>query len=182
MMRLFLFIFFVITNVFLANAQFSYQANVEARIHLNSIALLDIEPNNFPFLLDLKNTIEAGQKIYSRRDSTKWINYTSALKPSTSHRSLSAHICSRVIPSGTALFLEASSYMGHGKGQFGRSNGTVQLANYPQNIINNIGGSYSGTGVGNGYQLLYYLEITNYSLLDFEDANTLTIVYTLTDD
>ncbi len=72
--------------------------------------------------------------------------------------------------------------MGHGKGQFGRSSCTVQLANYPQNIINNIGGSYSGTGVGNGHQLLYYLEITNYSLLDFEDANTLTIVYTLTDD
>ncbi len=71
--------------------------------------------------------------------------------------------------------------MGNGLGFRGSSAGILTLTSTPQTIVSNIRGAYTGEGIGNGYELTYYLEIFDYKLLDFNQSATLTITLTLTD-
>lgn len=168
-----------------ANAQ---DDNTDAHnivVSIPEVALLDLEASAGTSIeLGLDAPLEAGEMVsFPSQDNSIWLNYSSIVGSTTEpSRNVTVQISSGSVPSGTFIEVEAAADAGNGDGTMGAPSSALTLSTAPQKIINNIGGSYSGTGVGNGHQLLHYLEITNYSLLDFEDANTLTIVYTLTDD
>ena len=149
-------------------------------VNLPSIALLDIE-NSGSINLSFTAPSEAGSSLGNNSsNNSAWINFTSALGVG-GNRSVSAYISSGMPPSGYAIVLETATYAGAGGGQLGYRLPFVSLSNMPQKVIDNIGGAYTGNGVGNGYNLKYSLAITNYGALRKENT-TFTITYTLTDN
>ncbi len=154
--------------------------NVQVNLNLPSLAIMDIEPNSNAFNLAVNNPTEAGQPVeVSSTNSSKWINFSSAVLPGASRR-VTAQLSGGVV-SGLDLTLTASSYSGSGAGALGFSTGTVILSGASQKIIDNIGGAYTGNGVNNGYKLNYALSISNYNNLRSENK-TVTVLFTMMDN
>lgn len=174
-MRLLFFFLFISTTVFAQPT-----ASLGVSISLPSISLLDIAPNNSGISLNLNSPTEAGNVVTTTAtDNSKWLNFTSAVTTGASRR-VSVQLLGS-LPNGINLKLTTSSYFGSGAGALGRNVAPIYLTTSQQTVINNIGGAYTGNGTGNGYNLTYSIEISNYSLLRVQ-TNTLSIVYTLTDN
>jgi hypothetical protein len=174
-MRLLFFLLFISTTVYGQPT-----ASIGVRITLPSIALLDIAPNNSGINLNITSPTEGGNGVTATaKDNSKWLNFTSAVTAGAS-RQVSVQLLGS-LPNGINLKLTTASYFGSGAGVLGRNVTPIYLTTSQQTVINNIGGAYTGNGTGNGYNLTYSIEISNYSLLRVQ-TNTLSIVYTLTDN
>jgi hypothetical protein len=158
------------------------EAKKMATFSLSEVAILDIEPNNSAIILNLGAPNNSGERVrIITTNNKKWINFSSALAPSSSPRNVSIKIEDGSVPSGLYLKLKTSNYQGNGRGQLGNSTREITLNKTSQNIISNIGGAFTGNGINNGFELSYFLEIYDYKLLDFDKSETLTISLTLTD-
>lgn len=145
------------------------------------IAILDVEPNNTPITLAMDAPTEAGTAVDADQiNSSKWLNYTSAIGSGGSSRSITAQIASGSLPNGVQLSLRASSSAGGG-GTTGRSTGSIVLRSSPQTIITGIGRSYTGNGTGNGHQLIYGMSITDYKQLDADASQNVQVIFTITE-
>lgn len=168
--------------ILLINLGFSGFAQTSAGISITvpSYALLDIAPNNTAFNLNLVAPTEAGNiSTINPENSTKWINFTSAVAPGITRR-ITAQV-SGTLPNGLNLKLVVGNYTGAGAGTTGTSSGTIFLSGTAQIVINGIGGAFTGDGINNGYNLAYSIEVANYSLLKAQ-SNTFSIIYTLIDN
>jgi hypothetical protein len=153
--------------------------NTNVGVSLPSIALLDIE-NSGSINLGFSAPTEAGSSLINNSsNNSAWLNFTSALGIGAS-RNVSVQITSGN-GSGYEIVLQPQAYSGAGAGQLGNRNLSVNLSNMPQKVIDNIGGAFTGNGLGNGYNLRYSLAITNYGALRKENT-TFIITYTLTDN
>jgi hypothetical protein len=156
------------------------QTTASISITVPSYALLDIAPNNTAFNLNLVAPTEAGNiSTINPANSTKWINFTSAVAPGITRR-ITAQV-SGALPNGLNLKLIVANYAGAGAGTTGTSSGTIFLSGTAQTVINGIGGAFTGDGINNGYNLKYSVEIVDYSLLKAQ-SNTFSIIYTLIDN
>jgi hypothetical protein len=148
-------------------------------VSLPSIAILDVE-NSGSINLGFSAPTEAGSSLINNSsNNSAWLNFTSALGVGAS-RNVSVQITSGS-GLGYAIVLQPQAYSGGGAGQLGNRNLSVNLSNMPQKVIDNIGGAFTGNGLGNGYNLRYSLAITNYGALRKENT-TFIITYTLTDN
>jgi hypothetical protein len=165
-------------------AQTNDNQEIEFRMTVPEIALVSVAPENSAILLAMEKTEIAGEKIVytSNQDHQLWLNYTCSIAPDSPSKNISVQIVSGSVPTGIDLQLSVSEYSGSGKGEFGTPTDKISVQNYPQNIISNIGGSFTNKGINNGHKLEYSLGITNYKLLDAESSNTLTIVFTISDN
>lgn len=172
--------FLVISNQIHAQTFETKSANISFEIP--ELAQLCITPSTAAITFQLGATSVDGKKIStaSTTNNSKWINYTSILKPDSPLRNISAQIIDGKIPNGTSLHLTTNNYEGLGEGQHGKAKAIV-LSHLSQHIITNIGGAATGKGQ-QGHQLSYVLKIIDYSLLNTENANTLTVVYTLAEN
>lgn len=174
-MRLLLFLILLCQGVFAQTT-----ASVGVSISLPSIALLDVEPNNSGFNLNLTAPTEAGNPLTTTAtNNTKWLNFTSAVATGTT-RKISVQL-SGSLPNGINLKLVTANYAGTGAGTLGNAVTTLYLSSTQQTVVNNIGGAFTGNGSGNGYNLTYSVEIANYSLLRNQTA-PVSILYTLIDN
>lgn len=154
-------------------------ATANVGLNLPSIAMLDIE-NSGSINLSFTSPSEAGSPLINNStNNSAWLNFTSALGIGKS-RSVSVQIASGS-NSGYEIILQPQAYSGGGAGQLGNRIPSINLSNTPQKVVNNIGGAFTGSGLGSGYNLKYSLAITNYGALRKENT-TFTIIYTLTDD
>jgi len=152
-------------------------------ITIPEVALMDIEPNTGSITLSVNAPTEAGSPPSGSSNTSKWINYTSAIAPTTSSRSIQAEISNGSVPSGLVLRVEPSADAGGGGGSMGSSAGTVTLSGSPRNIITGIQGCYTGNGSGNGHRLRYTLRITDYGQLNNSDSGgTVEITFTIIDN
>jgi hypothetical protein len=159
---------------------FSQNNTMNINLTLPTIALLDIESNG-SVNLSFQALSEAGLGLgNTSSDNTKWLNFTSAVSNGMT-RKVIAQIQSGGTPSGYGIKLEVSNYSGSGMGSLGTSLGSIYLSNAPIPIISNIGGAYTGNGIGSGYNLKFSLDILNFGMLR-AGSNTFTIVYTLMDN
>jgi hypothetical protein len=165
-------------------AQKTDNQEIEFRITVPEIALVSIAPENSTIVLAMEKTEIAGEKIVyiSKQDHQLWLNYSCSIAPDSPSKNISVQIVSGNVPTGIDLQLSVSEYSGSGKGEFGTPIHKISLQHYPQNIISNIGGSFTNKGINNGHKLEYSLGVTNYKLLDAESSNTLTIVFTISDN
>jgi hypothetical protein len=149
-------------------------------VTLPSLALLDME-NSGGINLGFSAPSEAGSSLVNNgSNNSAWLNFTSALRVGTS-RNISVQLSSGS-SSGYVITLQPQVYSGIGSGQLGTIvQGTIALSNMSQKIIDNIGGAYTGNGLGNGYNLRYSLTITDFGALRKENS-TFIITYTLTDN
>jgi len=164
-----------IVFILIKTACFGQSATIS--LTLPDIAYIALAPDNSAFNLVGTSSSQAGGSITFTSNTTKWINFTSAVALGVT-RTITAQITSGSIPSGMTLKLTISPVSGAGSGTRGTNVSTINLSSSTQNIITSIGGGYTGKGSGNGYNLTYELVITNYSQLRAGNTS-LSITFTI---
>ncbi|MBI1306514.1 MAG: hypothetical protein GC181_07865 [Bacteroidetes bacterium] len=166
------------------------QNSQNVQIDIPEVAIMDLEAaSGTSIVLNIDAPEDAGDPVSFEHavDSSIWINYSSirgsANEPS---RKITAKIISGTVPGGMRLKVSASNDVGQGGGDMGVNTGEHILNGNSKNIIRNIRSCYTGDGAGKGHYLKYVLELkpgnNKYRQLDFDDATTLTILYTITDE
>lgn len=144
---------------------------------LPQVALMDIEQSS-SINLDLIKPTEAGNRLANpTNNTTKWLNYTSAVASGGS-RSITASINQNV--PGIDIKLQAAQATG-GAGTLGTPSSQITLSTIPTTIISGIGGAYTGNGVGNGHQLTFSAVPNSYTNLSASNTSV-TVTYTITDN
>lgn len=148
-------------------------------ITLPVVTLMDIEPSG-NITLNFTAPTEAGNPLANpTANTTKWINYTSAIAPAGANRRITAAVNS-VIP-GVNIRLQAGAASGAGGGTLGTSSGQVTLTTTPITIISGIGGAYTGNGANNGHNLSISLAPGSYNNLATLANTVVVITYTITE-
>ncbi len=147
---------------------------------LNSVSLLDLEGSGGKNLrMEFERSPEAGSPLIAPgSNSTLWVNLTSAVQTAQTRRVTA--LISGTFPPGFSLLLETSAST-TGAGARGTPVSSLVLSSSAQTIINGIGGGYTGTGVGYGFNLKYTLQYTDYGAIR-EGTTVVSVVYTLTDN
>ncbi|PIF47779.1 hypothetical protein CLU96_4848 [Chryseobacterium sp. 52] len=148
-------------------------------IVLPVVTLLDIEPTG-NFTLNFTAPTEAGQTLTApAANTTKWINYTSAIASGGLTRRITASI-NQVIP-GINIRVQAAAASGSGGGTLGTSSGLVTLSTTAATIITGIGGAFTGNGVNNGHMLTISLAVNTFANLSARTNTPVIITYTITE-
>lgn len=179
--------------VFSNQSLLAQDTNIDAHdvtINIPEVALLDIEPAaSTAITLAPAAPTEAGDPIdfSGATDNSLWINYSSIVGSTTEPtRKVTVAITSGTVPGGMLLKVQAGADAGNGDGTVGSAAGQLTLSGSAQDLVTGIGSCYTNTPENNGHQLTYVLELDgtggSYANLDFDDATTLTITYTLTDN
>jgi len=181
---LFLAVAFGITST--AFGQDDNDADHNIVISIPEVALLDVEGGTSINLGGTAPT-EAGDPItFGSTDNSLWINYSSIIGSTTEpSRAVSVAVSSGTLPGGLDLKVQAGNDAGSGDGTVGTPSAQLTLSSTGQSIITGIGSCYTGDGANNGHQLTYTLDLAsggNYADLDFDDATTVTVTYTLSDN
>lgn len=168
------FLFFCSTMFLSAQTTGSRNINV----NLSEVALLDVEPAMTAISFNFLAPTEAGRPLtIPAVNTTKWLNYTSAIKTTTPARSVSAQIDQTF--SGLFIKLQASAASGSGGGTRGTPVGKVTLTTLPTTIITGIGGAYTGNGINNGHLLNISLEMDDCKKLVQTTNKIITVTYTI---
>ncbi|RKT00801.1 hypothetical protein [Chryseobacterium defluvii] len=170
---------FIICSLF-ANTLFSQTTgNRNVSVTLPVVTLLDVEPAG-TITLNFTAPTEAGRAIVNPTGNTsKWINYTSAIAPGGLSRQITASI-NQTIP-GVDIKIQAATASGAGGGTLGTPTGQLTITTTPVTIINGIGGAYTGTGTNNGHRLTITIAPNNYSNLSAVNNSSVAITYTITE-
>jgi len=156
----------------------------DVQFTIPEIAILDIEPNNNTITMDFDLPSEAGDPLEvspTGSNSTKWLNYTSAIAPGGIARKVTVKVTSGVIPPGVNLIVQAGFATGGGDGIKGIPVGPVSIDYTAKTLISGIDRCYTGDGPNYGHLLTYTLSIGNYSLLNFDSNPNVQITYTISD-
>ncbi len=179
---------YLLTGVLSLFAQSNVSGAIDAssgehqiQIDVPRVSLVQVV-DNAPIHIRFTAPTEAGKQIVADTTSQTWLNYSfvkgSTLTPVN-------HVYVRVgqgqIPQGVVLKVLAMPYTGLGDGDHGQPAGEVAITNNDQKVVEDIGSSYTGAGIGNGHLLQYKLEVSNYSLLDHEQDASVQLVYTISE-
>ncbi|PQA90319.1 hypothetical protein B0A69_20480 [Chryseobacterium shigense] len=148
-------------------------------VTLPIVTLMDIEPAG-TFTLNFTAPTEAGQALTAPAANTsKWINYTSAIASGGLTRRITASI-NQSIP-GVSIRVQAAAASGAGGGTLGTSSGQVTLSTTATNIITGIGGAFTGNGANNGHRLTISIVVNTYANLSARTNSPVVITYTITE-
>ncbi|MBB6372636.1 hypothetical protein [Chryseobacterium shigense] len=148
-------------------------------VTLPIVTLLDIEPTG-TFTLNFTAPTEAGQALTTpAANTTKWVNYTSAIASGGLTRRVTASI-NQTIP-GVNINIQAAAASGAGGGTLGTPSGIVTLSTTAATIITGIGGAFTGTGANNGHRLTISLAVNSYANLSARTNTPVIITYTITE-
>lgn len=155
------------------------QSQTLVAVSLPVVTLLDVEPAG-TLTLNFTAPTEAGQALTApAANTTKWVNYTSAIASGGLTRRVTASI-NQVIP-GVSIRVQAAAASGAGGGTLGTSSGLVTLSTTAATIITGIGGAFTGTGANNGHRLTISLAVNTYSNLSARTNTPVVITYTITE-
>lgn len=185
----FLLVAFLATS-FSLNAQDDDDDVHDVVIGIPEVALVDLEASAGTSInLGPQAPTEAGLPLdfSAQTNSDLWLNYSSIKSTANDPtRDISAMISSGTLPGGMSLEVTAAADAGNGDGTMGSSAGAVSLTTTGQNVISGIGSAYTGDGVNNGHNLTYSLSLSAaagaYAALDADDATTIQITYTISDN
>lgn len=153
--------------------------NRTVAVTLPVVTLLDIEPTG-NIALNFTAPTEAGLPLVApAANTTKWINYTSAIASGGLTRRVTAQV-NQVIP-GVDIKLQAAAASGSGGGTLGTPTAQVTLTTTAVNIITGIGGAFTGNGANNGHRLTINLVVNSYSNLNTRSNTPVVITYTITE-
>ncbi|MCX8525848.1 hypothetical protein OF897_18180 [Chryseobacterium formosus] len=148
-------------------------------ITLPVVALMDIET---PATITLNFTAptEAGKPVVApSSNTTKWINYTSAIAQGGLTRRITASV-NQVLP-GITIRIQAAAASGSGGGSLGIPSAQITLSTTSQTIISGIGGAFTGNGANNGHRLTISLLANTYGNLSARTNTPVVITYTITE-
>ncbi|MCB0735355.1 MAG: hypothetical protein H6608_10865 [Flavobacteriales bacterium] len=175
---------------FTTQAQDNETDDHTVQIEIPEVAILDLEASSSTSItLSVTAPTEAGLPVSfsDAKDSSVWINYSSIVGSTTeASRTVAAKISSGTVPGGMLLKVTAAADAGNGDGTVGSSAGQITLSSSDQTVVSSIGSCYTGDGASNGHNLYYSLELDpsagSYANIDFDDATTLTILYTISNN
>jgi len=170
------------------NAQDSNEDSHTVTIGIPNVALLDIESaTGKAITLDAQAPTEAGEKVvFNQTNSDLWINYSSIVGDKST-REVSVQITGGDVPDGLELSVVAKADVKQGEGTTGSVAKDAIVLNDKKaaTIIEGVGSAYTGNGANKGHNLTYKIAQSKddkaYSKLSFEQSQTLTITYTLSD-
>ena len=148
------------------------------KVKLREVSLLDIEPTG-SFELSIMPPRESGDDFEGNVNASKWINYTSSKEEFSNSKSISVELGGNM-PEGIQLKLIVSQDSGWGQGDIGNSHGELIVTEISKEIISNIGGCYTGQGIGKGHNLQYQLIVDDYTNISKIDGEDILITYTIT--
>ncbi|MDQ1097886.1 MULTISPECIES: hypothetical protein [Chryseobacterium] len=153
--------------------------NRTVSVTLPVVTLLDVEPTG-NISMSFTAPADAGRPIISPTiNTTKWINYTSAIVSGGVSRHVTASV-NQTIP-GVNIRLQAAAASGTGGGALGTPSAQVTLGTTPITIISGIGGAFTGNGANNGHRISIALVTSNYANLSAITAVPVTITYTISE-
>lgn len=153
--------------------------NRTVSVTLPVVTLLDVEPAG-TINMSFTAPTEAGRPISApAANTTKWINYTSAIAAGGVSRRVTASI-NQVIP-GITMRIQAAAASGSGGGVLGTPTAQVTLTTLAQTIISGIGGAFTGNGTNNGHRLTISISANTYSNLSSSSNIPVIITYTITE-
>ncbi|MBV8328246.1 MAG: hypothetical protein JO178_18375 [Chryseobacterium sp.] len=168
-------IFCVISPLFFSQTT----GNRSVAVTLPVVTLMDIEPAG-TISMNFTAPTEAGLPLTApAANTTKWINYSSAIAPAGLTRRITASV-NQTIP-GVNILLQAAAASGAGGGTLGTPTAQVTLSTTAVNIITGIGGAFTGNGNTNGHRLTISLAISNYANLSTITNTPVIITYTITE-
>jgi len=158
-------------------------------IEIPEVAILDIEPASNSFTLAPTKPDEAGLALdFSKAiNSDLWLNYSSIVgSTSDKSRTIDVKVGDGAVPDGLVLTVTAGADNGTGDGTMGTPNALpITLSSTAQEIITGIGSCYTGSPERNGHQLTYALALNeadgSYGKIDFDQSQTIKIVYTISE-
>lgn len=164
----------------LSNIVFSQiTGNRTVTVTLPLVTLLDIEPPG-TIAMNFTTPSEAGSPLTAPiANTTKWINYTSAIAAGGLTKRISASV-NQTIP-GINIRLQAAAASGSGGGTLGTGASQVTLATTAVNIITGIGAAFTGNGANNGHRITISLVVSNYANLNTRTNTPVVITYTITE-
>lgn len=172
-------IVFLICFVFSCETFSQTTGNRTVSVTLPIVTLLDIEPAG-NINMSFTAPTEAGNSLVNpAANTTKWINYTSAIAPAGLTRKVTASV-NQLIP-GVDIKLQAAAATGSGGGTLGTSSGQVTLTTTAITIISGIGGAFTGNGTNNGHRLTITLTPNTYANLSARSNTAIVITYTITE-
>jgi len=158
---------------------YSQTASTTVTMTLPVVTLMDIEPAG-SITLNFTAPTEAGNALTAPAPNTsKWINYTSAIASGGLTRRITASVNKLI--AGVNIRVQAAVASGAGGGTLGTSSGQVILTTTPATIISGIGGAYTGNGTNNGHALTLSLATNTYANLQAQANTAIIITYTITE-
>lgn len=163
----------------LSGSVYSQTASTTVSLTLPVVTLMDVEPTG-SITLSFTRPTEAGNALAAPTPNTsKWINYTSAIASGGLTRRITASV--NQIIAGVNIRLQAAAASGAGGGTLGTSAGQVTLTTTPTTIISGIGGAFTGNGANNGHALTISLATGTYANLQAQTNTAIVITYTITE-
>jgi hypothetical protein len=152
-----------------AQMDFAYQ---QLTFYIPSGALLNVLPEAASSNL---SEISQDENAYSQRIMANWINY-SAIVPLGGQNKITVSSKGFSIPPKSRILVKTSEASGAYGGHPGFATDEIELSAFPQDIIQGIGSSYTGTGAGNGH-LVEYLWVKEEE--NDEIFPEITVIYTI---
>lgn len=153
--------------------------NRSVAVTLPIVTLMDIEPTG-AISLNYTAPTEAGNAVtVPAVNTTKWVNYTSAIASGGLTRRITASV-NQVIP-GVDIKILAAAASGSGGGTLGTPSAQITLTTTAQTIISGIGGAFTGNGTNNGHRLTISLTTNTYANLSARTNTPVVITYTITE-
>ena len=180
-------VLFSIFSSFTVLAQDSHKGGHNVSIKIPNVALVDVESEGGSTItLQPQAPKEAGEFLdfSNAEDKSLWLNISSVIGK-RGNRRITAAITNGKVPAGLQLQAQAFRANHKGKGHLGNGTSKITLTGTPTDIIKNVGTGYSEDGVRRGYNLWYGLKIKSENdihKINFDNSNTLTITYTITDN
>ena len=180
--------------VFTAKGAFAQDTNEDfhtVTIGIPEVALLDLESaTGTDITLNGTAPSEAGEAmVFNAKNSDIWINYSSIVgSKSDPSRNVTVQITDGQVPDGLVLSVVAAQDAGKGDGTMGKAekDAIALSTKKADKIIDGVGSAYTGNGANKGHNLTYTLTLDSnkgsYAKVDFDQAQTLSITYTLSDD
>lgn len=148
-------------------------------VTLPIVTLMDIEPAG-TIMMNFTAPTEAGRPIVApNSNTTKWVNYTSAITAGGLSRRITASI-NQVLP-GISIRIQAAAATGNGGGTRGTPSGQITLSITSQTLISGIGGAFTGNGANNGHRLTISLSANTYANLSARTNTPIVITFTITE-
>ncbi len=153
--------------------------NRSVAVTLPVVTLMDIEPAG-AISLNYTTPTEAGNAVtVPTSNTTKWVNYTSAIVSGGITRRITASI-NQVLP-GIDIKILAAAASGSGGGTLGTPAAQITLTTTARTIISGIGGAFTGNGINNGHRLTISLTTNTYANLSARTNTPVVITYTITE-
>lgn len=184
------------TMLLQVSAQDSSTETQTLGVMIDAHALVDVVNESLVFDLTPNTPSEAGLGLNFSANSKldTYLNYSLMLSNGgLADGSISVKVSN--IKPGVKLLLQADGTAAsslspavHGKmgdvvANFDKTLGSapVELTASDQTLIENIGSSFTGDGIGNGYELTYIVALKDYALLDADDGtqDVGTVTYTI---